>query len=87
MGAVMALANTILAVSFFLKGVQKIGASTAALISTAEPAITVVLAYFLLGEKRTLVEVLGTVLVLLSILLTVYQPSASKAVQQSTHQE
>lgn len=82
MGAVLALINTILALSFFLKGVQKIGASKAGLVSTAEPAITVALACLLLGESLSIIQVFGTALVLCSILVAVYRPDRESAPAQ-----
>lgn len=77
-GGALALVNTILAVSFFLKGVQKIGASTAGLISTVEPPFTLVLAYFILGESLSLIQYVGTVLILTSILVVIYRRPRSE---------
>jgi drug/metabolite transporter (DMT)-like permease len=68
----MAVLNTLLAVLFFLKGVQKIGASRASLISTAEPVFCLLLAFIILGERLTPPELAGSVLVFASMLLAVY---------------
>lgn len=78
-GAVLALVNTILAVFFFLKGVQKIGASSAGLISTVEPPFTLILASLILGESLSMIQFVGTVLIMTSILVTVYRPSSTEA--------
>ena len=67
----MALFNTVLSISFYLKGMQKIGASRAALISSLEPVLTVVLAMLILHETLSPVEMFGAVLVLVSLYLAV----------------
>jgi drug/metabolite transporter (DMT)-like permease len=68
----MAIMNTLMAVLFFLKGLQKIGASRATLISTAEPVFCLLMAFFILGETLTPLELLGSSLVFTSMLLAVY---------------
>ncbi len=65
----MAVLNTLLAVLFFLKGVQKIGASRASLISTAEPPICILMAFFVLGETLTMWQIIGSLLVFASMIL------------------
>ena len=72
----MAVLNTLLAVLFFLKGLQKIGASRASLISTAEPVFCLLLAFIVLRESLTLPELIGSVLVFASMLLAVYPRSS-----------
>jgi len=69
---VMAVFNTLLAVLFFLKGVQNIGAARATLISTAEPVFCVMMAFLILGETLTGIEVIGSVMVFASMLLAVF---------------
>ena len=44
-------------------------ASIANLIATLEPAMTAVLAYFLLGERLTLIQIVGSALILLGVVL------------------
>lgn len=71
-GMVMGLMNTVLAISLFLKGVQKIGASQASLVSIVEPVITIILAYFLLHEELAPLEIAGALLVFTSMFISVY---------------
>lgn len=79
----MALFNTVLSISFFLKGVGKIGASRASLISTLEPVLSIGLAIILLGEVFSRLEAAGIVLIMISIYFAitsyrgVNQPSAA----------
>ncbi len=68
-GLTMAVLNTLLAVLFFLKGVKKIGAARASLISTAEPPLCLLLAFLILGETLTLWQLLGSLLVFTSMIL------------------
>lgn len=68
----IAVLNTLLAVLFFLKGLQKIGASRATLISTVEPVLCLLMAYLILGETLNLLELTGSILILVSMLLAVY---------------
>lgn len=67
----MAIFNTLLAIWFFLKGIQKIGASHATLLSTAEPVFCLVLAFLILGERLNYVEISGSLMVLASMFLAV----------------
>lgn len=81
-GLCMGLFNTVLSVSLFLKGVKSIGASRASLISTAEPIFTLVLAFALLQETLTPLEMLGSALVFISMFLVVASP---KQILDSSH--
>jgi drug/metabolite transporter (DMT)-like permease len=58
-----------LAVQAFYAGSRRIGAARAALVSTVEPVYTITLATLLFGERLTLVQVLGGVLVIGAVLL------------------
>jgi drug/metabolite transporter (DMT)-like permease len=60
---------TMLAISLFLAGLPRIGAARAALISTWEPVVTVILAVVLLGDRLSAVQVAGGVLVLLAVVV------------------
>lgn len=68
-GLTMAVLNTLLAVLFFLKGVKKIGAARASIISTAEPPFCLLLAFLILGETLTLLQLLGSLLVFTSMII------------------
>ncbi|MGD2009100.1 MAG: EamA family transporter, partial [Cellvibrionales bacterium] len=51
------------------------GASRGALLSTVGPPATAVMAYFLYGERLSAFQLLGTVLVVVSIALLEWQSS------------
>lgn len=65
----MALICTVAAVALFLNGLEKIGATRASLVSTAEPVVTILLAWALLGEPVGLPQVMGGMLILGAVLL------------------
>jgi drug/metabolite transporter (DMT)-like permease len=70
-GAVLAIAVvcTVLAVSFFLAGLTRVGPVKASLYSTVEPAFTVMLAALVLGERVTALRVAGGALILGAVVL------------------
>lgn len=65
----LAVFPTMLAISLFLAGLPRVGAARAALLSTWEPVVTVALAVILLGDRLSLVQVLGGVLVLVAVVV------------------
>lgn len=64
LGLAMAVFNTVLAIIFYLKGLSLVGASRAALVSTAEPAFTLLFAFVVLNEVLSPLQGLGVLLVL-----------------------
>jgi drug/metabolite transporter (DMT)-like permease len=68
LGAGIALFPTMLAISLFMAGLPRVGAARAALLSTLEPVITVLLAVVILGDRLTLIQVIGGLLVLVAVI-------------------
>lgn len=65
----LALISTIMPSFAMLAGIGRLGASRAAILSTTEPVMTVVLAVVLLREQMTPVQFVGGLLVLASVVL------------------
>jgi drug/metabolite transporter (DMT)-like permease len=65
----IALVSTVVAVSAFLAGLRRVGPSEAAILSTFEPVVTVVLASFVLGERLAPAQLAGGALVLAAVVL------------------
>ena len=65
----IALVSTVVAVSCFFAGLRRVGPSEAAILSTFEPPVTVVLAFLVLGERLTVPQLLGGALVLSAVVL------------------
>ncbi len=63
------LISTIIPVVTFLAGLEKIGPINAAMLSTLEPVVTVLLAAWLFGEKLLSVVLLGGGLILAAVIL------------------
>ena len=68
-GVGIALIPTMVAISLFLAGLPRVGAARAALLSTWEPVVTVLLAMALLGDRLSIVQVLGGALVMLAVIV------------------
>jgi drug/metabolite transporter (DMT)-like permease len=64
---IMAVFATILPSFIMNAGIRRVGASSAAILSSAGPIGTLTLAFFLLGEVITLVQLVGTAFILLGV--------------------
>jgi drug/metabolite transporter (DMT)-like permease len=67
--AVIAAVATVVPMAALFAGIERVGASTASIVSTFEPVVTVVLAGLVLGESLTLVEATGAAGVILAVRL------------------
>lgn len=63
----IALISTVAAILLFFAGLQRVGPSTAAILSTLEPAVTVSLAALAFGEALTPLQLVGGALVLAAV--------------------
>jgi drug/metabolite transporter (DMT)-like permease len=61
--------STVLAVSFFLLGLPKVGPAAASILSTLEPVVTVALAMIVFSERLAPLQVAGGVAVIAAIVL------------------
>ena len=64
---IMAVFSTVLPAFFMNAGIRRIGAGSASIISTTGPVATLVLAYMLLGEAITPIQLAGTFFVLAGV--------------------
>ena len=77
----MVTLSTILALGTFLAGMQRVGPTTASLLSTLEPVFTVLLAIVFLGEFLTTIQAVGGGLVLAAaVLLSASRRTPSQSV-------
>jgi drug/metabolite transporter (DMT)-like permease len=71
----LALVSTVAAVSLFFAGLKRVGPTTASILSTVEPVVTVVLAFIVFGELLGTLQLVGGGLVLAAVLvLASYRP-------------
>ena len=70
-GAIAGIAavSTVLAIVTFLAGLERIGPTRSATVSTLEPVVTVALAALLLGETLTPARLAGGALILLAVMV------------------
>lgn len=74
----IALVSTSLAITAFFMGLAETGPSRAAIISTMEPAVTVVAAGVVLGEGISAEQVLGGAFILVSVLALQYRAGSER---------
>jgi drug/metabolite transporter (DMT)-like permease len=63
----IAVVSTVAAVGLFFAGLRRAGPTTASILATVEPVVTVVLAFLVFGETLGPVQVLGGTLVLAAV--------------------
>jgi drug/metabolite transporter (DMT)-like permease len=66
--ACLSVVSTVAAVSLFFAGLRRAGPTTASILATVEPLVTVLLAFLIFGETLGAVQVLGGALVLAAVL-------------------
>jgi drug/metabolite transporter (DMT)-like permease len=75
----IAAVSTVVAVSLFFAGLSRVGPSNAAILSTAEPMVTVLLAFVVFGEVLGPAQLLGGTLVLGAVLVLPRRRAAARA--------
>jgi drug/metabolite transporter (DMT)-like permease len=66
--ACLAVVSTVAAISLFFAGLERVGPTTASILATVEPLVTVLLAFLVFGETLGVVQVAGGGLVLAAVL-------------------
>jgi drug/metabolite transporter (DMT)-like permease len=61
--------STVAAIGMFFAGLRRVGPSSAAILATVEPVVTVLLAFAVFGETLGAVQIAGAALVLSSVLV------------------
>jgi drug/metabolite transporter (DMT)-like permease len=65
----LAAVSTVASISLFFSGLRRVGPTTASILATVEPLVTVVLAYLIFGEALGVVQLAGGALVLAAVLV------------------
>jgi drug/metabolite transporter (DMT)-like permease len=68
-GIYLGIFATILPYFFFYKGMSKTDSGTATIISALEPVFTIILAFILFDEKLNLIQFIGTIIILVSVII------------------
>lgn len=69
----LAVVSGILPVIFLYKGIKLVGADKASIAATSELPITILMSFFVLGEKMGIIQLSGIVLILCSIIILQYE--------------
>ncbi len=64
----LAVVSTVAAISLFFAGLERVGPTSAAILSTVEPLVTVALAFVVFGERLGTLQLLGGALVLAAVI-------------------
>ena len=67
--ACLAVVSTVGAISLFFAGLRRVGPTTASILATVEPLVTVVLAFLVFGETLGAVQLAGGALVLAAVVI------------------
>jgi drug/metabolite transporter (DMT)-like permease len=78
-GIAMALCSTFMPAVCLAEGIKLIGAEKSAVISTIGPVSTIVLANMMLGETMTWIQIAGTLVVLVGVLIITLQKEQKKS--------
>jgi drug/metabolite transporter (DMT)-like permease len=78
------LVASFLAIQAFYAGARRIGAAKAALISTVEPPIIVVLAFLFLGQTLAPIQLAGAALILIAVIVAQTSPRPHGAPEPAT---
>jgi drug/metabolite transporter (DMT)-like permease len=61
--------STVIAIGFFFAGLRRVGPTSASILATVEPVVTVLLAFVVFGETLAGLQILGAALVLTSVIV------------------
>jgi drug/metabolite transporter (DMT)-like permease len=75
----VALFSTVIATSFFLAGLERLGPSRAAILATVEPVVTLILATLVLHDPPLWFQVVGGGLILVAVVLAQLAPRQTDA--------
>lgn len=68
-GFLMALLSTVIPSYLVVAGIKRIGSDNAAIVGSIGPVSTILMAYFFLAETVSILQIIGTALILIGVLL------------------
>lgn len=71
----LALVSTILAIGTLFAGIKLLGAPTAAMLSTLEPLVTILLSIMILHQAVTKIQLIGGALILIAVIIVAIEKS------------
>ena len=88
--ACLALVSTVAAIGLFFAGLRRVGPTTASILATVEPLVTVLLAFFVFGETLGRRAARGRRLVLAAVLALQARPAArptGRSLEDERHEQ
>jgi drug/metabolite transporter (DMT)-like permease len=82
----LAVVSGILPVIFLYKGINRVGADKASIVATSELPITIVLSFFVLGERMGIIQLAGIILIMCSIIILQYEGVIEKMLDSTKSQ-
>lgn len=78
----ISVVSTILSIILLLKGIELIGASSASILGTFEPIVSIIMGVILFGEHLTLALILGTIFIIISTIILAKDKSGIETVEE-----
>ncbi|HEU4656989.1 MAG TPA: DMT family transporter, partial [Capillimicrobium sp.] len=78
----IAFVSTVAAIALFFAGLRRVGPSAAAILSTVEPLVTIVLAAWVFGERLQPGQLVGGALILTGVVVLSAPPGTRRAVRR-----
>jgi drug/metabolite transporter (DMT)-like permease len=78
--ACLAVVSTVMAISLFFAGLERVGPTMAAILSTVEPLVTIALAFAVFGERLGAIQLLGGALVLAAVVPATFAATTARPV-------
>lgn len=79
----LAVISGILPVIFIYKGISLVGADKASITATSELPITIVLSFLMLGERMSLLQLVGILLIICSIVILQYEDALERVFRKA----
>jgi drug/metabolite transporter (DMT)-like permease len=79
--ACLAVVSTVASISLFFAGLRRVGPTTASILATVEPLVTVLLAFVVFGETLGEIQLVGGALVLAAVLVLHSAPVTAAGVR------
>jgi len=73
----IALVSTVVAITTFFAGMERLGATDASTLSTLEPVITVTLAWAVLHESLSVTQMVGGLLIIVAVVVLARTPEVA----------
>ena len=78
----IAVVSTILSIILLLKGIEIIGASSASILGTFEPIVSIIMGIILFSEKLTFSLMLGTFFIVLSTIILAKDKNGDETIEE-----